>query len=262
VKELHAQGRSVVLVGDLNVAVSDADVSSLIGSIADVYSAEEREAFQELLRELPDVWRALHPVAGEKEEAAAGGGGGGGGGGDEKKKPLAAPSSSSAPSATSSFTVWDERTSARAFDRGLRIDYVLVSPWLLPLVASAEILGKDVIPPKWSDHAAVKVVLRLPQKQEQKEGEEQEAGAAAGGGGGSASPPPPAQPAVVLARPPPHPPCRASSLVDERWALRPKGQKSISSFFSAAAKRPKEGDGGGGAAGAGAAGEPPTKKNK
>jgi AP endonuclease-2 len=264
VKELHAQGRSVILVGDLNVAVRDADVSSLIGPIADVYSREERAAFGELLRELPDVWRAFHPVAGEeeREEAAARGGGG-----HEKKKPPKppAPSSSSAPSSTPScFTVWDERTSARAFDRGLRIDYVLVSPRLLPLVASTEILGKDVIPQKWSDHAAVKVVLRLP-KQEQ-EGGKQGATAAGGGGGDRSSSPPP--PVVRLAPPAPHPPCRASSLVDERWALRPKGQKSISSFFSAAAKRPKEGEGGGGAAGAGAAGaaagggEPAAKKHK
>lgn len=37
--------------------------------------------------------------------------------------------------------------------QGLRIDYVLCSQGLVPRVASCEILGQDVLPPKWSDHA-------------------------------------------------------------------------------------------------------------
>jgi AP endonuclease-2 len=241
VRDLHARDKSVIVVGDLNVAVHDADVSPLIGPIASVYGAEERAAFGELLAELKDAWRELHPVAEEAEdkgeaeddgaEEAAGAGAGagvGGGGGDDPRPPK--------PRGPSTFTVWDERTSARAFDRGLRIDYVLVSPRLLPLVRSAEILSKEVLPPKWSDHAALRVVFAIG-------GEAAAAEEADGAATTTAAP--------LLAPPPPHAPCALSSAVDERWALRPKGQKSIASFF--APKRAAGGGGGAGGEGGGAA---------
>ena len=44
--------------------------------------------------------------------------------------------------------------------QGLRIDYVLCTPGLLPLVVSCEILSAADIPPKWSDHAALLLELR------------------------------------------------------------------------------------------------------
>ena len=44
--------------------------------------------------------------------------------------------------------------------QGLRNDYVLCTPGLLPLVVSCEILSAADIPPKWSDHAALLLELR------------------------------------------------------------------------------------------------------
>lgn len=72
-----------------------------------------------------------------------------------RQRPHHAPSFPSVPPA-----VWDERTSARAFNQGVRIDYVLATPGLLPKITSCEILGADVLPPKWSDHAGILVEMK------------------------------------------------------------------------------------------------------
>jgi len=198
--------------------------------VAGVYGAEERAALAELLAEAPDAWRAAHPLPAAEgegvEPAAVAEDGGAQAKGDEDRDGRAAADAAAdrRPPPASVFTVWDERTSARAFDRGLRIDYVLVSPRLLSLIVSAEILGKDLLPAKWSDHAAVRVVLR--RRPEGAAGEE------------------------LLAPPAPHAPCALSSAVDERWAARPRGQRSIASFF--APKRPAAAAAAAGGAGAGA----------
>lgn len=99
------------------------------------------------------------------------------------------------------FTVWDEKTSARAFNEGVRIDYVLCSKRLIDQgqVVSCEVLTN--IPPKWSDHAALLLELRD-------------------------------VPPV-----PKHPPCALSSLKMKRF--HDPSQRSIASMFGAAKKRSK-----------------------
>ena len=66
-------------MGDLNIAASAKDVHPKFSYEA-IYTPEERGALQALTADLTDVWRLRHP-----EEA-------------------------------STFTVWEERTSARAFN--------------------------------------------------------------------------------------------------------------------------------------------------
>ncbi|GIL67000.1 hypothetical protein Vafri_20376 [Volvox africanus] len=122
--ELTALGRKVIVVGDLNVAAERRDVHPSL-NFDSMYDEEELEVLAGLRTAYIDVWRWLHPDV------------------------------------DGSYTVWEERTSARAFNVGLRIDYVLVSPGLLPYVESCEILTATEIPPKWSDHAAILLTLRV-----------------------------------------------------------------------------------------------------
>ncbi len=61
------------------------------------------------------------------------------------------------------FTVWEERTSARAFNRGCRIDFAFVSPGLLPYVHSCEVLTTQHIPPKCEWPPRVQPQSRGPQ---------------------------------------------------------------------------------------------------
>lgn len=44
--------------------------------------------------------------------------------------------------------------------QGVRIDYVLASPGLLPKMGKVEIVSASSIPEKWSDHAALRVTVR------------------------------------------------------------------------------------------------------
>ncbi|KAG2496320.1 hypothetical protein HYH03_005552 [Edaphochlamys debaryana] len=122
--ELAAEGRQVILVGDLNISASPQDAHSVLNWDT-MYDPEEVAVLHGLIAAYPDVWRRLHPEA------------------------------------TDVFTVWEERTSARAFNVGLRIDFVLASPGLLPYVQSCEVLTANDIPPKWSDHAAILLKLRV-----------------------------------------------------------------------------------------------------
>lgn len=69
----------VMIVGDLNVAASQADVHNKY-SYDRMYSTAEKEALQALLNPYTDIWRRLHP------------------------------------NMDSVFTVWDEKTSARVFN--------------------------------------------------------------------------------------------------------------------------------------------------
>lgn len=116
----------VLLVGDFNVAVECRDVHPSM-RFDELYAAEELEAMRELAAAGPyvDLWRRLHPAAADV------------------------------------FTCWDERTSARAFNRGLRIDYALATPELLvgAQAPTCEVVPVDVLPPKWSDHAGLRLTL-------------------------------------------------------------------------------------------------------
>lgn len=105
----------VLLVGDFNLAPSRSDVHATYDLPA-LFTQREQAAFAGLEAAYADVWRRLHP-----EEGAT-------------------------------FTVFDERTSARPFNRGLRIDFALASPGLLAKVVSCEVVPT---PPKWSDHVAL-----------------------------------------------------------------------------------------------------------
>ena len=72
-------GLQVIIVGDLNVAATQADVHKKY-CYERMYSTAEKEALQALLTDYTDIWRRLHPdVEGV-------------------------------------FTVWDEKTSARVFN--------------------------------------------------------------------------------------------------------------------------------------------------
>lgn len=69
----------VIIVGDLNVAASQADVHSKL-TYERMYTKAEKEALQALLSDYTDIWRRLHPDV------------------------------------NNVFTVWDEKTSARVFN--------------------------------------------------------------------------------------------------------------------------------------------------
>ena len=81
---LAAAGRQVIIVGDLNIAAGPDDVCPKFSHEA-MYHEDEKAALAGLLRDFVDVWRRLHP-----QETAV-------------------------------YTVWDEKTSARAFNEVLRI---------------------------------------------------------------------------------------------------------------------------------------------
>ncbi|KAF8065610.1 Lrrc47 [Scenedesmus sp. PABB004] len=179
VDDLHAAGRKVVVVGDLNVAAERRDVHAAI-AWEGLYDPREPAALASLLAAggLADAWRERHPDAADV------------------------------------FSVWDEKKSARAFNVGLRIDYALVSRALLPAVASCEVVGD--MPPKWSDHAPVALVL-------------------------DAEPPPGA----------PRAHCALWRAALKRFA--DPAQRSIAAMFKAAPRRAAPGGGGGAGGGGGGA---------
>lgn len=69
----------VLLVGDFNIAATQQDVHDKLDREA-MYPQHEKELFDSILAMFTDVWRKLHPDT------------------------------------TDAFTVWDEKTSARAFN--------------------------------------------------------------------------------------------------------------------------------------------------
>ncbi len=69
----------VLIVGDLNIAATQQDVYDKLNR-EKMYPEHEKDLFDSLLTEFTDVWRKLHPDT------------------------------------VNAFTVWDEKTSARAFN--------------------------------------------------------------------------------------------------------------------------------------------------
>ena len=152
----RTRGRSVIILGDFNMALDKKDRAPNNGLIEECYGERELEVMRSITADYVDTFRHLHPDV------------------------------------SNQFTCWDERTNARASNRGSRIDYILVTRDLVDKVVSCEIIPTSKIPPKWSDHAAVRLTLR------------------------------------GVSRPPPHPPISTSSLKDKRW----HGQRTITSMFA------------------------------
>jgi exodeoxyribonuclease-3 len=119
-KRLHAEGRELVLCGDINIARTEMDVhprerKAVIGQLP-----EERELFQALLGEhLVDVGRKLDP--------------------DNPNL----------------FSWWPPWRSMRQRNIGWRLDYVLASPSIASRAVSCTVLA-DV---GTSDHAPVMMTL-------------------------------------------------------------------------------------------------------
>jgi len=118
---LAADGREVMIVGDLNIAASQKDVHHFFNHDT-WYTPEELAALKRLTSRYTDVWRELHP-----EE-------------------------------DNTFTCWDEYRQRRAPNEGCRIDYILLTPELRRRVVSCEVLLETN--PKWSDHAGVLIELK------------------------------------------------------------------------------------------------------
>lgn len=118
-RDLLAEGRPVVLCGDLNISHTEDDIHNPSGNKRNSgFLPHEREWFGELLGQgWVDVWRALHP--GEQV-----------------------------------WSWWSNRGRARELDRGWRLDYQLASPDLAARAREATIQGRT---PYLSDHCPVTV---------------------------------------------------------------------------------------------------------
>ncbi len=118
-KELHAQGRALVLCGDMNITRTEMDVHprerkpQLVGQ-----RPEERELFSRLLENLVDVQRQLHP--------------------DNPNL----------------FTWWAPWRNMRQRNIGWRLDYILASPALAARAQSCVVQAEVGT----SDHAPVVMV--------------------------------------------------------------------------------------------------------
>ena len=118
-KELHAQGRALVLCGDMNITRTEMDVHprerkpQLVGQ-----RPEERELFSRLLENLVDVQRKLHP--------------------DNPNL----------------FTWWAPWRNMRSRNIGWRLDYILASPALAARAQSCVVQAEVGT----SDHAPVVLV--------------------------------------------------------------------------------------------------------
>ncbi|GBF96576.1 exodeoxyribonuclease iii [Raphidocelis subcapitata] len=168
-------GGDVIAVGDFNVPAAQEDLFEGAAAIGEEYDPGELAAMRGLIADYPDVWRLRHPDTRDQ------------------------------------FSVWDWKTSARAFNRGSRIDYVLLSKSLLPLVTACEI--RFDLPKTWSDHAPIYIDLDM-------------------------APPAPGRP-----------PCRAWLQLQRRFV--DPNQRSIASMFGAARGAGRgHGSGGGGGRGA------------
>jgi len=130
VRNLHALGRNIILVGDLNIVrdvIDTAEPSDSTSGNLDFKSSASRQLLDRMLLPhedgiLADVCRHLFPER------------------------------------TGMFTHWDTKINARPGNYGSRIDYILCSASLLPQIEAADIypglLG--------SDHCPVFATLRVP----------------------------------------------------------------------------------------------------
>lgn len=114
---LLAEGRPVLVCGDLNIAHTERDIHNpKANKDSSGFLPHERAWMTELLASgWVDLYRALHP-----EQQA--------------------------------YTWWSNRGQARALNRGWRIDYVLCSPELAERATSCRLQGAE---PALSDHAAI-----------------------------------------------------------------------------------------------------------
>jgi len=116
IRERHARGEKLIVVGDLNVAPEEIDLANPSSNTRTAgFTAEEREDFKKYIDAgLVDVFRERHP----------------------SQKGL--------------YTWWSARGGARARNTGWRIDIFLVSRDLVPRVADVKIhpdvLGSDHCP--------------------------------------------------------------------------------------------------------------------
>lgn len=126
-QEVDQQGldeRPFLLCGDLNIAPDDADTYDPFASEGDILcTPPERDAFQRLLRlGLTDLWRHTHRFG-------------------------------------TDYSWWDYRGQAFRYNKGFRIDHILVSAPLLPRCEDVHI---DREPRTWdtpSDHTPVCVTI-------------------------------------------------------------------------------------------------------
>ncbi len=118
---VEEERREVVLVGDFNACFDARDVHSLIG-IENAFLPCELDALRAFTAcGFVDVYRQLHP--------------------DESNV----------------YTCFDQKTNARLYNRGVRIDFCLVSQGLAAKVTACEVVRGDVVPAPWSDHCALYV---------------------------------------------------------------------------------------------------------
>ncbi len=122
---VEEERREVVLVGDFNACFDARDVHALIG-IENAFLPCELDALRGFTaRGFVDVYRALHPDV------------------------------------SNVYTCFDQKTNARLYNRGVRIDFCLVSQGLAGKVKACEVVGGDVVPALWSDHCALYVEFDL-----------------------------------------------------------------------------------------------------
>ena len=126
--QVEVSRRHVVLVGDFNACFDARDVHPLIG-MENAFLPAEVDALRAFTAHgFVDVWRALH--------------------GD-----------SDGSSTSTTYTCFDQKTNARHYNRGVRIDFCLVSAGLVGRVRRCEVVGSEVVPARWSDHCALYVEI-------------------------------------------------------------------------------------------------------
>lgn len=116
-QEWLAEGRPMVVCGDLNIAHTKRDIHNPTGNKKNSgFLPHEREWFTRLLDlGWVDLWRHMNPEAQE-------------------------------------YSWWSQRGQARALDRGWRLDYLLVTPDLAERAEACWIVGRK---PALSDHCPV-----------------------------------------------------------------------------------------------------------
>ncbi len=118
---VEEERREVVLVGDFNACFDARDVHSLIG-MENAFLPCELDALRAFTAcGFVDVYRQLHPDV------------------------------------SNVYTCFDQKTNARLYNRGVRIDFCLVSQGLAGKVRTCEVVGGGMVPAPWSDHCALYV---------------------------------------------------------------------------------------------------------